>query len=200
MIATLGLALLAIPVYADNNGPWTPELSKTADRSPSEPRSPRGWYPPVDGSPDVPYDLNKDIDKAKGFINSIVTSPDVANPLVQGGRAIGRTYDAAERGDTTETVLEANDGIGRLLSIGLGAKEGMAAGTLVGGLPGAVIGGIIGGFLGNVAWNKTGGALNEESRQLLEQQRQQARMQALQNSRQGVQPTRSSSGRTCICP
>jgi len=179
------------PTHYDNNGPWTPEQSKTADRTPGTPPSPRGWYPPVDGSPDKPTNLGDDL---SNLAEKIATSK-LANPLIQGGKAIGRTYEAADRGDMTGTAIEATDGIGRLSAIGLGATEGATLGSALGPL-GTFIGGVIGGFIGNAGWEYTGGAINESSRQMHEQARQQA-----DQIRQGVTPTRptgsGSGGCTC---
>lgn len=152
-----------------NNGPWTPEQSKTADHTPGTPSSPRGWYPPVDGSPDKPANVGEDL---SNFAEKIATSK-LANPLIQGGKAIGRTYEAADRGDMTGTMIEATDGVGRLSAIGLGATEGATLGSAFGPL-GTLVGGAIGGFIGNAGWEYTGGAINESSRQMHDQARQQA--------------------------
>ncbi|MBN2513588.1 MAG: hypothetical protein JXB18_11680 [Sedimentisphaerales bacterium] len=173
-----------------NNGPWTPEQSKTADHTPGTPPSPRGWYPPVDGSPDKPADLTEDL---SNFAEKIATSK-LANPLIQGGKAIGKTYEAADRGDMTGAAIEATDGIGRLSAIGLGATEGATLGSALGPL-GTFIGGVIGGFIGNAGWEYTGGAINESSRQMHQQARQQA-----EQSRQAA-PLRPAGGGSggCTC-
>jgi len=145
----------------------------------------------VDGSPDKPTNLGDDL---SNLAEKIATSK-LANPLIQGGKAIGRTYEAADRGDMTGTAIEATDGIGRLSAIGLGATEGATLGSALGPL-GTFIGGVIGGFIGNAGWEYTGGAINESSRQMHEQARQQA-----DQIRQGVTPTRptgsGSGGCTC---
>jgi hypothetical protein len=162
--------------YNDNNGPWTPDQSKTADHKPGTPSDPRGFYPPITGSPnDKPANLGDDL----ADLGAKIATSNLANPLIQGGKAIGRTYEASERGDTTGVMIEATDGVGRLAAIGLGAGEGAALGTTFGPI-GTAIGGIIGGFLGNAGWNATGGALNESSRQMHDQAQQQARDQAQQ--------------------
>jgi hypothetical protein len=171
-----------------NNGMWTPELSKTANNSPSDPRDPRGFYPPITGSPnDKPTDLVDDMSD----LGSKIATSNLANPLIQGGKAIGRTYEASSRGDMTAATVEAADGIGRLSAIGIGATEGAAWGSALGPV-GTFLGGVVGGFIGNSAWNATGGAINESSRQALDQQRSQTRDNA-QQIRQNI-PTRPSSG------
>ena len=169
---------------AGSNGGWTPEMSKSAGRHPSEPPSPRGWYPPTDGSPDVPQNMGDPVDK-------ILTS-NLANPLIQGGKAIGKAYEAADRGDNMGATIEAADGIGRLASIGHGAGKGAVIGSSIAGPVGGVIGGIIGGFLGNKGWEYTGGMINEKNREMLQElnARQQAEIQR-QNMPRGSRPSGS---------
>lgn len=182
-----------MPNHYDNNGPWSPDQSRTADNpySINNPKSPRGFYPPMDGSPDKP-------DTSIGNALEKLPTSKLANPLIQGGKAIGRTWEAADRGDNKTAQVEAVDGVGRLLSIGAGAKEGALLGTAIAGPIGGIIGGGVGGWLGNKAWNATGGAINDKSRKLIEQQRAQARMQALQG-RQSARPPRPSSGSRGAC-
>jgi hypothetical protein len=154
---------------SDNNGAWTPEQSKTADHVPGTPSDPRGFYPPAT-PPGKPTDLGEDLSN----LGSAVATSDLANPLIQGGKAIGKTIERSAAGDKMGTYIEAADGAGHLSAIGLGATEGAAYGTAVAGPLGGLVGGIIGGFLGHKAWDYTGGALSDSSRAANDQMHEQA--------------------------
>lgn len=167
---------------------WTPEMSKSAEKSPLEPKSPHGWYPPEKPSTTSPGDL----------FEKIATS-NLANPLIQGGKAIGKAYEAADRGDNMGAAIEAADGFGRLVSIGAGAGKGAAIGTSIAGPLGTVIGGIVGGFIGNKGWEYTGGMINEKNREMLQElnARQQAEMQRQNMPRGGSRPSGGGGGGDC---
>jgi hypothetical protein len=120
-----------------------------------------------------------------------IATSGLANPIIQGGKMIGRTYEAINRGDMTAAGIEAADGTGRLSAIGLGIMEGMKLGA-AGGPWGAFIGGIVGGFIGKTAWDQTGGRINDASREqhAQNQANEAARNSARDASRNTTRPTR----------